>query len=135
MSGRRYIGPYSSQPAGSLGDISLHTQAAAIAATGILGHVAETGLWRINYFHTTDNSGAGGTMQLVIKNTGEGNSSPSTFAAPELRVSIAGNQSGSFIMTSNGTADITYEVDFLNVTVGSLAYSLRIVAEQLSAQG
>ena len=135
MSGRRYIGPYSSQPVGSMADISLHTQSAAIAATGIIGGVAGTGLWRVSYFHTLDNSGAGGTMQLVIKGTNEGNSPTGTYSAPELRVSVAGNQSGSFVISSNGTADITYEVDFLNVTVGALAYSLRIVAEQLSAQG
>lgn len=132
---RKYIGPFSSQPVGSLADISLHAQAAAIAATGILGAVAETGLWRISWFYTIDNSGAGGTMQLVVKNTGEGNSPAGVYAAPELKVSVAGNQSGSFVMTSNGTADFTYEVDFLNVTVGALAYSLRIVPEQLSDQG
>lgn len=136
MSGRKYIGPYSSQPVGSLADISLHAQAAAIAATGITGGVPETGLWRISVWHTLDNSGGGGTMQLVIKTPGnEGNSSPSSYALPELRVSVAGNQSGAFVVTSNGTADFTYEVDFLGVTVGSLAYSLRIVAEQLSDQG
>lgn len=135
MSGRTYIGPYSSQPVGSKADVSLHTQAAAIAATGIIGGVAETGLWRVSYFHTTDNSGAGGTMQLVIKSTGEGNSPAGTYSAPELRISVAGNQSGSFVMSSNGTADFTYEVDFLNVTVGALAYSLRIVLEQLTRTG
>jgi hypothetical protein len=135
MSGRKYIGPFSSQPVGSSADISRHTLSAAIAATGILGGVAETGLWRISVFHTVDNSGAGGQMQLILKNTGEGNSGAGTFALPPLTVSVAGNQSGSFVMSSNGTADITYEVDFTGVTVGSLAYSVRIVAEQLSAQG
>jgi hypothetical protein len=133
MSGRKYIGPYHSQPVGSSADISLHSQAAAIAATGILGANAATGMYRVSVWHSTEATGTAGTMQLVLKANVQGNSSPSSYSLPPINISGAGsNQSGSFVLATSGTSDITYEVDFVGATAGALAYAVRITLEQLS---
>lgn len=135
MSGRKYIGPFPSQPIGSDGDVSLHAQTAAIAATGILGGAAPLGMYRVSLFHAVNVPGGGGTMQLIIKSFQEGPTGASSFALPPLLIADAtGVGSGAFILTSNGSADITYEVDFVGPTVGSLQYSLRVVLEQLTIQ-
>lgn len=131
MTVRKYIGPYLSQPSGTLVEVLLHAQNAAIAATPLLGGNG-SGMFRASVWHTTDTSGAAGSMQLILKATGQGNDPTLTFALPPLNVGAAGNQAASFVIVSSGTADITYEVDFTGVTVGSLAYSVRIVVEQLS---
>jgi hypothetical protein len=136
MSGRKYIGPFSSQPVGSDGDISLHGQTAAIGATGILGANAPVGLYRVSLFHAISVAGSNGFAQLVVKAFQEGPTGASSFALPPLLIGDATSiQSGSFIISSNGTADITYEVDFSSGAVaGSLSYSLRVVLEQLTNQ-
>lgn len=133
--GRLYIGPYASQPVGSMADVSRHGLVAAVGATGLLGVVAPLGMYRVSLFHTVNVAGGGGTMQLIIKSFQEGPTGASSFALPPLLIADAtAIASGSFILTSNGSADITYEVDFVGPTVGSLSYSLRVVLEQLTIQ-
>lgn len=130
--GKIYIGPYRAQPAPSTANLQLVAQAAAISATGLIGGVAETGLWRANLWITTDTAGTAGTIQLTVSATQGGTDSVGNFSLPPIPVAGFGNASGSFVFQSNGSADIFYATTFLGVTVGSLQYSVRIVLEQLS---
>lgn len=134
MSGRLYIGPFASQPVGSMADVSRHGLVAAVAATGLLGVVAPVGLYRVSLFQAIGVAGSNGYAQLVVKAFQEGPTGASSFALPPLLIGDATSiQSGSFIISSNGSADITYEVDFSSGAVaGSLSYSLRVLLEQLS---
>ncbi len=130
---RKYIGPFSSMPVGSDANVSVVRATAAIGATGLLGASAPTGLYRVSAFCTINVAGGGGSLQLILKAQQEGGPvALSTFALPPLLIASSDIESASFIISSDGTADITYEVDFLGATIGSLQYSLRIVMEQLS---
>lgn len=132
MSGRKYIGPFLSQPIGSSADISLHGQTAAIAPTAILGANAPTGFWRANLWITTEVAGTAGTLTLSLSATQGGTDSVGNFFLPAVPVPGFGNAAGQFVFQSNGTADIFYTVAFTGVTVGALQYGVRVTLEQLS---
>jgi hypothetical protein len=131
MSGRPYIGPYLSQPVGSAAALSLHNQSAAIAPTGIIGAHAGTGLWRASCSIVTEVSGTAGTIQLLLSATQGGLDPVANFYLPPIFV-VGGNQSGSVVFVSDGSADINYSTLFVGVTVGALKYGVRVVLEQLS---
>jgi hypothetical protein len=78
MSGRKYIGPYSSQPDGSEADISRHGLTGAIGATGVTGASLPTGLYRASLWIETDVSGTAGTLQLSVTAPTSGNAGATT---------------------------------------------------------
>lgn len=132
MSGRTYIGPWSSQPVGSLADISLHTQNASIGPLNLFGAHVPKGLYRVTASITVQVSATAGTASVQLGCTGE--NGVNVYMLPDIDLHQAALASGAFQVSADGTSDITYAVICSGLTAGSLAYSLRVVLEQLTKQ-
>lgn len=132
MSGRKYYGPWSAQPVGSLADISLHTQNGSVGPIGLTGgHVAK-GLYRVSACITVQTGATAGQSTVEITCTGENGFN--SYNLPTIDLTQAFSQSADFVVSADGTSDITYAAICDGLTAGSLAYSLRVVLEQLTNQ-
>lgn len=132
MSGRKYYGPWSAQPVGSLSDVSLHTQNGNVGPVGLTGAAVPKGLYRVTASITVQVSATVGTATVQIGCTGE--NGVNTYSLPDIDLHQQALSSGSFVVSADGTTDITYAAVMNGLTAGSLAYSLRVVLEQLTNQ-
>lgn len=132
MSGRKYIGPWSAQPVGSLSDISLHAQHASVGPLGLTGAAVPKGLYRVSMCITVQVVATAGVATGELGSVGE--NGVNTFSLPDIDLTQLAMQSASFIVSADGSADITYAAICNGLTAGSLAFSLRVTLEQLTNQ-
>lgn len=132
MSRGPYIGPFLGQPVAARGRASATGQNASISAQPLLGGNTVRGTYRVSAAISVQTRAGSGDMLLVIKCTGE-NGVVNEYALPFCSASgpVGDAQSDSFLVSADGSGDITYQVEFSGVPAASVSYTYRVTAEQV----
>lgn len=125
-----YAGPWV-LPIGRVANIYLKGQAATIAPTAAVTS-APTGLYRVTLVLAITTAGTAGNLTLSALSTGD-NTVQVTQSLASVQVTALGIAQDSFICEVGTVSNISYQVTALGLTAGSLAYSVRVVVEKLSA--
>lgn len=131
-----YVGPYLGLPLPKTRDIYLHTQNAPITAQPLLGANTQLGTYLVALTCCLNGTGgSAGTITLSVACVGENGSNTNTYSLPAIDSGGTGLNMVSqlFVVSADGTGDITYQVDFTGLgTVGPLDYNIRVTALQLT---
>lgn len=128
-----YIGPHYAQPAPRIADVYIASTNAAVTAQPLLGFNAARGMFLVfTSCAVLASAGSAGTITLQVNCAGE-DGNANTYTMPALDAQTVAMNTAIFNVSSNGSGDITYQVGFTGiVTVGSLSYTYRVTAVQIT---
>ncbi len=113
---------------------------AAVHTTGLQAPVSRTspvvtpaGLYRVSMSIAITATGGGAVGQLILSvvSNGEGGSTQTQSLAAVNAATLGDLAQDSFVV-SVATADISYKVDGVGFTAGSMQYAVRVIIEQLA---
>lgn len=123
-----FAGPWR-LPVGRWGNI--YTKALNAVTSGAI--VVPVGLYRVSLMLAITTAGTAGQLRLSVISAGAGGASVTQSLADVLVTTVGNIAQDSFVCDVLSPLSLSYGISATGLTAGSLRYSIRVVAEQLSA--
>jgi len=112
--------------------LNLHTTGLSAPVSINAPVVTPVGLYRVSMSIAITTAGSAGQLIMSVVSNGEGGSSQIQSLAA-VSVNTLGDLAQDAFVVDVASANVSYKVDGVGLTAGSLKYAIRLVIEQISA--